>query len=158
MRKLKKGRDSNMNIMIYKILMIAIGILLLAAGIVDIRKKQISRGMILALLLLCFAVIPFKEDYGIYDAVGGLAIGACAIGVSVVSREQIGRGDGMVIAAIGLVLGAYSCIAVVCVASMIMCVVSIVVLISKTGTKQTRLPFLPAVFVGYALYTSRILL
>ena len=147
-----------MNIIIYKILMIMIGILLLAAGIIDIRKKQISRGMILALLLLCFAVIPFKEDYGIYNAVGGLAIGACAIGVSVVSREQIGRGDGMVIAAIGLVLGAYSCIAVVCVASMIMCVVSIVVLVSKKGTKQTRLPFLPAVFVGYALYTSRILL
>lgn len=147
-----------MNIIIYRILMITIGVLLLAAGISDIRKKQVSRGMILALLLTCLSVIPFKEDYRIYDAVGGLSIGLCAIGVSVVSREQIGRGDGMVIAAIGLVLGVYSCIAVVCVASLLMCVVSIVVLALKKGTKQTRLPFLPAVFVGYAVYTTRIII
>lgn len=147
-----------MNIILYKILMIMIGVLLLAAGIADIRKNQISRGMILTLLLTCFAVIPFKEDYCIYDAVGGLSIGLCAIGVSVVSREQIGRGDGMVIAAIGLVLGAYRCMAVVCAASLLMCVVSIAVLILKKGTKQTRLPFLPAVFVGYAVYAVHIII
>lgn len=146
-----------MNIIIYKILIIMIGILLLAAGITDIRRKQISRGMIAVLLLVCLAAIPFKADYHLYDAAGGLAVGICVIAVSVVSREQIGRGDGMVIAAIGLVLGAYSCMMVVCVASLLMCVVSIAVLVLKKGTKQTRLPFLPAVFVSYALYAARVI-
>ena len=147
-----------MNIILYKFLMIMIGVVLLAAGIADIRRKQISRGMILVLLLTCLAAIPFKADYHIYDALGGMTIGLCAIGVSVVSREQIGRGDGMVITAIGLILGAYSCMAVVCVASLLMCVVSIAVLVSKKGTKQTRLPFLPAVFVGYAMYAVRMIM
>lgn len=147
-----------MNTMIYKILVIAIGILLLAAGIADIKRKQISRGMIAVLILVCLAAVPFKIDYSIYDALGGLSIGLCAIGVSVVSREQIGRGDGMVIAAIGIILGTYSCMAVVCAASFLMCVVSIAVLILRKGTKQTRLPFLPAIFVSYSIHAIHLIL
>jgi len=138
-------------LVIYKVLMATIGLLLFAAGIVDIRKKQISRKQIVILMLVCCAVIPLKPDFGIFDAAGGLTIGLCAIGLSAATREQIGKGDGIVIAAIGIALGVRRCLWVVLTASLIMCVAAILVLLFKKGGRQTKLAFLPAVFVGYFL-------
>ncbi len=136
---------------IYKILMAAIGLALFAAGIVDIRRRQIGRVQLLILLLLCCAVIPFKKEFGARDAVGGMAIGLCAIGVSVATREQIGKGDGIVIAAVGIALGVRKCLLAVFAASFLMCIAAIVVLLFRKGGRQTRLPFLPAIFAGYLL-------
>ena len=136
---------------IYNILSVLIGILLFAAGIVDMKRKQISRGMLLLLLLACCVAIPFKKEFNILDSIGGLTIGLCAIGVSIATREQIGKGDGIVIAAVGIALGAHKCILVVCTASFVMCVTAIIVLLFRKGNRQTRLPFLPAIFVGYLI-------
>lgn len=140
-----------MNWTLYRIFIIIIGVLLFMAGIVDIRKKQISRGFLLVLMLVCVAAAFCKEDFGIFDAAGGAAIGLCAIGVSMMARGQIGRGDGMVIAVVGLVLGGHRCLAAVCMASFIMCLAAIVVLVTKKGGRGTRLAFLPALFTGYVL-------
>ena len=136
---------------IYNILTTVIGILLFAAGIVDMKRKQISRGMLLLLFMVCCVAIPFKKDLNIFDTIGGFTIGLCAIGVSIATREQIGKGDGIVIAAVGIALGAHKCILVVCTASFVMCVAAIIILLFKKGNRQTRLPFLPAIFVGYLI-------
>ena len=136
---------------IYRTLMVLIGVLLFVAGIVDIQRRQISRKQIWLLLFVCCAVLPLKEDLNVFDAVGGLAIGLCAVCVSVATREQIGKGDGIVIAAVGLVLGARKCLWLVFVASFLMCAVAILVLLLKKGGRQTKLPFLPAIFAGYVL-------
>lgn len=143
--------NAGLQLILYRTLMAVIGLLLLAAGIVDMRKRQISRAQILILLLVCCAVIPLKNESGVIDVVGGLAIGLCAIGVSVATREQIGRGDGIVIAAVGIALGARKCLLVVFIASFMMSMAAIVVLSFRKGGRQTRLPFLPAIFAGYLL-------
>lgn len=136
---------------LYKVLAATIGLLLLAAGIVDIRTKQISRRQLLLLLIVCCAVIPVKENFGIFDAAGGMSIGLCAIGVSIATREQIGKGDGIVIAVLGIALGMRKCLWLVLTASFMMCMAAILVLLLKRGDRQTRLPFLPAIFAGYLL-------
>lgn len=136
---------------IYNILTVAIGVLLFVAGIADIRKRQISKGMMLVLLLTCCAVIPVKKDFGIMNAAGGLTVGFCAIGISLAPKEQIGIGDGIVIAGVGLALGMYKCFLVVCAATFVMCITAVLVLLLRKGNKQTRLPFLPALFMGYLL-------
>lgn len=143
--------ELEMQLTIYRVFMVLIGALLFVAGIVDIRNRQISRKQILILLFVCCAALPLKKDLNIFDAVGGLAVGLCAIGVSVATREQIGKGDGIVIAAVGLVLGARKCIWLVFIASFMMCTAAIFVLLLKKGGRQTRLPFLPAIFAGYLL-------
>ena len=78
----------------YKGLLGVIGLMLFAAGIVDVRKKQISRVQIILLLLACCAVIPFKKETGIADVAGGLAVGFCAVGVAVAGEGEVGRGGG----------------------------------------------------------------
>lgn len=141
----------DIQLIVYRVLIAAIGLLLLATGIVDIRTRQIGIKQLLLLLLVCCAVIPFKEDFNLLDTAGGASIGLCAVGVSVATREQIGKGDGIVIAAMGIALGARECLCMVFAASFVMCMAAIVVLLMKKGSRQTRLPFLPALFVGYLL-------
>lgn len=140
-----------MYFMIYRVLIVTVGVLLLAAGITDIRKRQISRRLLMLLMLVCIAAVLFRGSFAIMDAAGGIAIGFCVIGISMISREQIGRGDGIVIAMIGLVLGFRRCLAAVSVASLLMSAAAIVVLLFKKGNRRTQLAFLPALFVGYVL-------
>lgn len=140
--------------MIYCILVVIIGILLFIAGITDIRKKTVSRKFLFILMTVCLAAVLLKivkREFGIIEAAGGTAIGFCAIGISMVSRKQIGRGDGIVISIIGLVLGIRKCLAVVSAASLLMCFAAIIILAAKKGNRNTRLAFLPALFAGYLL-------
>lgn len=128
---------------------LVIGLLLFVAAVMDLKNKSISRGFLFVLILASFVSVFVRVDFGIWNAVGGALIGLCAVGVSMVSEEQIGRGDGLVMIALGIALGFRECLAVVCLASMIMALVSVVILILKKGNRNTKLPFLPALFVGY---------
>ena len=139
------------NAMIYRLIVIGIGILLFAAGIMDIKSRQISRKMIVFMILACCALLPFRRYFSILDTIGGLAIGLSIIGLSVLSKEQIGKGDGMVVAAVGIAFGARRCFLVLSTASFVMCMIAVGVLLLKKGVRQTRLPFLPALFAGYLL-------
>ncbi len=139
-----------MYFMIDRVLVVVVGVLLLIAGITDIRKRQISRRLLMLLTLVCIVAVLVRGSFAVMAA-GGMAIGLCVIGISMISREQIGRGDGIVIAVIGLVLGFRRCLAVVSVASLVMCAAAIVVLLFKKGNRRTQLAFLPALFVGYVL-------
>lgn len=134
---------------------VIIAVLLFMAGAMDLKSKTISREMILVLMIVCFAGAFIKvfinKEFGIWEIIGGVLIGFCAIGLSMVSREQIGRGDGLVIIAIGLVLGFRKCLFAVCMASIIMTLVSVIVLILRKGNRNTRLPFIPALFAGYVM-------
>ena len=49
------------NAIIYRVIVIGIGFLLFAAGMMDIKNKQISRRMIVVLLLACCAILPFRR-------------------------------------------------------------------------------------------------
>lgn len=137
------------------VITMAAGMLLFTAGIMDLKSKTVSREIILALMAVCFAGAFVKafadKEFGIWETVGGVLIGLCAIGLSMASREQIGRGDGLVIAAIGLILGFRKCLFAVCMASLIMTLVSVIILILRKGNRNTRLPFIPALFAGYVL-------
>lgn len=143
-----KSTNSREDVM-FLFIAVVTGVLLFAAGIMDLKSKSINRGLILILMLVCLAGNFFKDDFRIWETIGGLLIGLCAVGLSIASREQIGRGDGLVIAAIGLVLGFRECLFTVCIASVIMAFVSVGVLLLHRGTGSTKLPFIPALFIAY---------
>jgi Flp pilus assembly protein, protease CpaA len=147
-----------MQLLIQNGLIIIIGGLLFLAGITDIRKQMVSRRLLWILFLVCLITVPFMTNHNILSIVGGIIIGFCTIGISIASKEQIGKGDGIVITAIGLVFGARRCLIVVCIASFLMAVVAIGIVLFRRGNRQTRLPFLPAVFAGYAFCAGQVLI
>lgn len=127
-------------------------ILLFFAGVADIRRKEIKIAYILGMSVVSIACIYMSEQRAVFDIVGGVSIGLCMIGLSLMTREQIGRGDGMVVAAVGAMLGIRSCVSVVCLASLLMAVVSIIILLLRKGNRNTRLPYIPALFAGYVIH------
>ena len=130
---------------------IIIGLLLFVAAIMDLRCKSISRRLFLVLLFASIVSIFTKTDFEIWNVVGGALMGLCVVGLSMISREQIGKGDGLVITTLGIALGFRDCLAAVCLASMLMALASVLILMLKKGNRNTKLPFLPALFVGYVI-------
>ena len=130
---------------------VIMGMLLFAAAVFDIKNKSIGLNLIAMLMAAGFAGAFARENFGVMDALGGFSTGICAVGISVMCKGQIGRGDGLVIMAMGLMLGFRECLGAVCAASIIMASASVIVLILRKGNQNTRLPFIPALFVGYAV-------
>lgn len=125
------------------------GIILAAAGIEDLRKKEIHILYIAGMFVTAIIGILFMPEKNVFSIFGGLSIGLCMIGLSVITEEQIGRGDGLVVAALGLMLGARNGLTMLCMASLIQSVVSVGFLITRKGNKKTKVPFVPALFAGY---------
>ena len=128
---------------------IMMGMLLFAAAVFDIKTKSVGLGLIAVIMLAGFAGAFARENFGMREALGGALTGMVIVGISVLCREQIGRGDGFLIAAMGLMLGFRECLLAVGIASVIMAFASVVVLVFRKGNRNTRLPFIPALFVGY---------
>ena len=147
-----------MHLTIQNSLIIIIGGLLFIAGITDIRKQMVSRRLLWILFMVCLVTVPFMTENSILSIMGGLAVGFCVIGISVASKEQIAKAGGIVITAIGLVLGARKCLLLVCIACLLMSLIAIVILLFRRGNRHTRLPFLPAIFAGYVFCAGQVLI
>lgn len=127
------------------------GLLLFLAGIEDVRKKEIRIIYIVAMAFVACFGCCFRQNQNWYGALGGVLIGLCMLGISLISDEQIGKGDGLVIAAMGLFCGVRNTLGMVCFASLFMLPAALVALLIKKGNKKIRLPFLPALFLGYVV-------
>lgn len=64
-----------MYFMIDRVLVVVVGVLLLIAGITDIRKRQISRRLLMLLTLVCIVAVLVRGSFAVMDAAGGMAIG-----------------------------------------------------------------------------------
>jgi leader peptidase (prepilin peptidase)/N-methyltransferase len=133
-------------------MMLIIEIMLFVAGIIDIKRLMISRKYLIIFGTVCVVALFTKQNSSLITALSGTLIGMCALGISLISGEQLGRGDGLVLVAIGLVVGFRGCLVVVSIASIIMCLVAIAMLVFKKGNRKTRLPFIPAIFAGYTIF------
>lgn len=128
-----------------------IGFLLLLMSIQDIRKREISNKYIVLLAIFSMIGGYVVRQLSWMDMLGGCSMGLCLVGISVLTREQIGAGDGLVVAALGLLIGAMKTLSMLSIASLLMAMVAIVLIVIRKGNKKMKLPFLPAISVGYVV-------
>ena len=115
----------------------------------DIRRKEMSWWKLGVLVCICLIGCICMPQKDLWSMAGGLMIGLCMVGISFLSKEQIGIGDGVVTGMLGCLLGARGCLVMLCIASCLMAVISIGILILKKGNRKTTLPFVPALLGGY---------
>ena len=127
------------------------GILLFVLSVMDLKDKKVNIWMVAGLGLMCVLGVVFNQNTNRFACAGGLALGLGAVGFSFISNEQIGMGDGVIIACLGLLLGFRNVLIVVCMASFFMALLSVVILILKMGNRNTKLPFVPAIFLSYCV-------
>ncbi len=142
----------------YILALILTGLMLMAAGIIDFVKKEISVRFIVVMTAVCVIGALFNRNATLGDTVCGMSIGILVLLISQITREQIGRGDGIIITSIGMLLGIRGCFIIVCYAMLFMTFVSIGLILFKKAGRYTKVPFLPALFAGYAIYMGDIIL
>lgn len=125
------------------------GFLLLLAAVEDFKEKEIKLNYILAIAVIGMSYLLLSSQRNIADVIGGVAIGLIMIVISILSDGQIGKGDGMIMSAVGLMVGFRTGLIMLCIASLIQSFISIIMLCTKKGNKRTAIPFVPSLLAGY---------
>lgn len=124
-------------------------IVLIIEAITDFRKKEIN---IPASVILVFAAVGmyfWGKDISLTNAIIGFAEGLILILVSVATKGQIGIGDGILLAAFGLMLGGRDNMVMFFFACLSSAFVSALMMIIKKADKKTRIPFVPFMVPGF---------
>ena len=119
-------------------------------GLVDIKKIVIDIRLLLAGFVP--AALLAAVSTSMTEAVGGILIGAVFLVIAVLTKEQIGKADGLVICQTGLAAGFGGCIFVIGVAFIIVLPCVIFLMIFRKAGRKTRIPFLPFIFSGFLVY------
>lgn len=123
-----------------------IGMTILA--IVDIRERAISIAFILLFDIMAVLYVAMKGDIAGISVLYALIPGAFLLAVGLCTRESVGYGDGWIVLALGLLIGAEGCFLTVCMGLIFSAIFSLVLLILHKVNGKSRLPFLPFLTIG----------
>lgn len=128
------------------------GIILGLASVWDLKSMRIPAWFLGAGLLISignggYLVTSGKEVWSGW-VTGGIP-GGISLLLSLGTREQIGYGDGWILLIVGWMLGVNAGIIIGLLGLGCSFLVSAVILLSKKGNRNTRLPFVPFLFLGY---------
>lgn len=111
----------------------------------DIREKRISvKTVLLGALTAIICRLTSGQTSGI-EIAGSLVPGALLLLLSVITKESIGKGDGIVVMVLGLWIGGQMTFLVVCLAVWAAGIFAAVFLIRK---KHELIPFIPCLLMG----------
>ena len=121
--------------------------LLIPTTISDIKEKRIG---VFWSITGCIAGIILKFCFGndICTVLSGLIPGAILLVISFLSHRSVGEGDGLILMAIGCILGIRKGFAVIILALLISVPVSAFLLLIKKAGRETAIPFVPFLFLG----------
>ena len=121
--------------------------LLIPATISDIKEKRI--GMI-GSIIGCFAgvILNMCFENDVWTVLAGLIPGTILLVISFLSHRSVGEGDGLILMAIGCILGIRKGFAVIVLALLISMPVSAFLLLFKKAGRKTAIPFVPFLFLG----------
>lgn len=131
------------------IIYITIGCLLIIYTIQDIRYKKIK--IIYAIVAIPFLLlgIMLSEQRDFILRIMGVATGGMLYIFSILSREQLGKGDAIVLGITGFGLGFWNNLGFMLLGLLSAAVYSIVRMIIKGFRRKERIPLMPFLLMGY---------
>jgi leader peptidase (prepilin peptidase)/N-methyltransferase len=123
---------------------------LLLNSILDLKYKKILYspcGIVLGIGIFC---ILFEKPINWWQFLGVL-VGCGLMLVSLVTKQSIGIGDGMILASIGVFIGFWRSLMVLFIAGIMVSVVGGILLAFKKVNLKTSLPFVPFLFLAYGV-------
>lgn len=109
----------------------------------DLYKKQIWWPLSVFFIAVVMALHFVRGDRNLWDFLAGIFLGGGLLFVSWATREAIGYGDGLTVAACGAALGFVGVLQLLLLALMFAAVWSGILLISRKGKKKDSFPFIP---------------
>ena len=126
-------------------------IVLVIEAVKDFRKKEVNIPVLGILVVAAMVMIFLGKDISVSNAIIGLAEGLLLILVSVMTKGQIGIGDGILLAACGLMLGGKDNMVMFFFACLSSAIVSVLIMIIKKADKKTTIPFVPFMIPGFLI-------
>ena len=121
---------------------------LLFSSFLDIRKREIS---IPVTLLFGLAGVLYSVSTGrtMTDYLIPLGIGILILGGSVLTRGQVGMGDGWMLLALGCMLRMECYIQMACIGMLLAAAYSGVLMLVFRKNRKTEIPLVPFLLLGY---------
>lgn len=119
----------------------------------DIKRREISWGISIAaafLLLIRLLYLAGRGGESLF-VLSGMAVGMMLIVISVLSRGEIGMGDGALFIVSGLLFGLYENGVLLFLSLLFAAFISGVLLAARRVGRTYALPFAPFVFAGYGV-------
>lgn len=123
-------------------------IFLLFSSFLDIRKREISIPVTL-LFGLAGVAYSIKTGRTMTDYLIPLGIGILILGGSVLTRGQVGMGDGWMLLALGCMLRMECYIQMACIGVLLAAAYSGVLMLVFRKNRKTEIPLVPFLLLGY---------
>lgn len=130
---------------------IALGLFLVWNSIKDIKKREISLPSVLLFAVVGFLFFAIDKKRDLYSMAGGMAIGICLLLLSLVLREAIGFGDGLVVFVCGVFIGFFKNLMLLMMGFLLTSITGILLIGRKKASKKSHLPFIPFLTLAYGL-------
>ena len=121
---------------------------LLFSSFLDIRKRKISIPVTL-LFGLAGVVYSVRTGRTMTDYLIPLGIGILILGGSVLTRGQVGMGDGWMLLALGCMLRMECYIQMACIGMLLAAAYSGVLMLVFRKNRKTEIPLVPFLLLGY---------
>ena len=121
-------------------------IFLLFSSLLDIRKREISIPVTL-MFGLAGVAYSIKTGRTMTDYLIPAAIGIFILACSILTRGQVGMGDGWLLMALGCMMRMESYIQMACIGMLLAAACSGVLLLRKS--RKTEIPLVPFLLLGY---------
>lgn len=124
-------------------------IVLVIEAVTDFKKKEVNIVFPVLLAAAATVMLFFTKDISLINSIIGIAEGVLLILISFLTKGEIGMGDGILLAACGLMLGGRDNLIMFFFACLSSAVVSALIMLIKKADKKTKIPFVPFMIPGF---------
>lgn len=128
---------------------IVITIFLILSTLIDLRKKEVNISLCISVALVGLIYEIFISKTDILSIILGILPGIFLMLTSIVTNEEIGKGDAAILSTIGIFLGLKKTILVLIYALFSTIIIGGILLLIRKKNKKYKIPFVPFIFFSY---------
>ncbi|MCI8326427.1 MAG: hypothetical protein HFI37_01460 [Lachnospiraceae bacterium] len=121
-------------------------------SIQDIKRKRIHSLSVFTFLFIGILFLFFSEETGLLNPLGGVCLGLVMFGISWITGEALGYGDGWIFLTTGIYLGAQKNFQLFVTSTFIACAFSIIQMIFGRKGAKDEIPFVPFIWMAYMIH------
>ena len=128
---------------------IVITIFLILSTLIDLRKKEVNISLCISVALVGLIYEIFISKTDILSIILGILPGIFLMLTSIVTNEEIGKGDAAILSTIGIFLGLKKTILVLIYALFSTIIIGGILLLIRKKNKKYKIPFEPFILFSY---------
>ncbi len=118
-------------------------IFLIISAFTDFKERKIYLHIAVLFFIAGMLINIMKLNINLVDAICGMSIGFLLIGLSFITEEKIGKGDGIVFFVTGVYLGFFGNLLLLAMSVFLCACFSAGALIMKKADRNSRIPMIP---------------